>query len=322
MSNIDQLRIEHTSGGEVITDRETGKQTFSNREAARHRAPTTSANEEKTGRLTHVISRELGRAVPANEAKDTDLVNVGSMQVSVRTLIARGDLVREQDGSLRAVSGKPPVSAQEKAQAQQRQDQQKAAQERQQDAPPAPEAVSPEVEKVITEVATGANPSDVLAVVNTLGKGQEPGEAELGRIASKMGVEPEQVAEKFETVRSAMEGQALRSVGSLGIDAQDIMTWGYENCPDVMKRAINQHATQRSTKGYQEVAKQFVENLDTIDPASILEAELPAGWSARIAGDRKTVLLVSPEGREHSYRALAKAGKVKVSPAGKGRRGR
>lgn len=90
------------------------------------------------------------------------------------------------------------------------------------------------------------------------------------------------------------------------------MAWGYANAPELMQRAIRQHATQRTTAGYQAVAKQFVENLDRIDPEAVLQAELPQGWTAKqTKGGR--VVLVSPQGREHSWQALAKSGRLTVS---------
>lgn len=300
MTNNSTFTIDRTAGGEV--DIHGGSIQHSNRQTVEHQTPTSSTADSKSGRLVNVISREKGRAVPASEARDHDLVEFGGGKYAVRTLLARGDLIRDQDGALRFAGEAEKAGRQAERVAAEKASQQPAA---------APEAVSGDVEQVITEVATTANPSDVMSVISAVSKGEEPSENALGLIASRMGVEPEQVSEKMATIRAAFEQQALKSVSSFGME-QDIMAWGYANAPELMQRAIRQHATQRTTAGYQAVAKQFVENLDRIDPEAVLQAELPQGWTAKqTKGGR--VVLVSPQGREHSWQALAKSGRLTVS---------
>ena len=66
--------------------------------------------------------------------------------------------------------------------------------------------------------------------------------------------------------------------------------------PDLTEAMIEQ-GTQRSTAGYAALAREYVANLDTIDPDAILGASFPEGQSARRDGRGQIVITVTDDGK-------------------------
>jgi len=76
------------------------------------------------------------------------------------------------------------------------------------------EGMSSDLEVSITEFAEGASQGDVLAVINSMATAAEFNKEALGRIASRMGTEPEAIQEKVSSIRAGFEAQARAAVES------------------------------------------------------------------------------------------------------------
>ncbi len=91
--------------------------------------------------------------------------------------------------------------------------------------------------------------------------------------------------------------------------------WEYYNQPTNLPKlqaAVRQHAMTRSTAAYGELAKEFLSNLDTIDPAAILEADFGGKGSAHRDANGK-IVVTSPNGTTMSWAAAVKAGLVRAA---------
>jgi hypothetical protein len=249
-----------------------------------------------------------GSPVSGSGLTRESIVNVGGSETSVKAAIAVGLVQANGDGSFSVVS---PAA---RAQAQLQHQQQSETQERI-DAAPEVETVAAEVEGTITTFATNVSPSTVMGAVLDFSNGVDVRDSHISAAASEMGVEPSQVRAMVEQVRGAFETQARAVVDGMGVPSDDVFAWAYQHKPELMQQAIRQQATQRSTKGYQQVAQTYLENLDTINPAALLNAELGNGLKVKKANNGR-IVIQTPDRGDIEYRAAVRSGLIKIGRAG------
>lgn len=173
------------------------------------------------------------------------------------------------------------------------------------------EELAPHIEDSITHVARNASPGDVLNVVSSYAKDGTMNEAALGRIASQLGIEPGDAHGRFEEIRSSMETQARLAVSKAGGDPDAVFEWAWANRPDLMQKAIKSQATERTTKGYGEIAKAYLANNNPYSADDIVNAQFPEGVSARKLHNGEVVLNVN--GLEIAWKDAMRRGLVNVS---------
>lgn len=178
------------------------------------------------------------------------------------------------------------------------------------------EVMDSETENQITEVAETTNPNDIQSLISDAATGNDFSEETLGRIASHLGQEPEQVRETAQHVRQAFASQARGTVEHEGVDADEFLAWAYRDRPEQIQAAIRKQATERSTQGYRELAQEFATvryaDMARNSPETLLQAEYPEGVTAFQAPNGEVVLEIDGFGQV-PFEIAQKKGWVSVS---------
>lgn len=244
-----------------------------------------------------------GSPVVGGALNENHIVNIGGLETSLKAAIAARLVTANPDGTFSVVSQEARAQAQREREAQAKAE-----------AAEAVETVDRGTEATITTFANGVSPSTVMGAILDFASGQDVREGHITHAASELGMEPTKVRAMVEQVRGAFEAQARSTVDRAGLPSDEVFAWAYQNKPDLMKQAIREQATMRSTKGYQRVAQAYMENMDTINPDALLNAQLGEGLEIKKASNGKLVLK-TPKG-EMEYRAAVRSGLLKFSRAG------
>lgn len=166
------------------------------------------------------------------------------------------------------------------------------------------------MEAALGGLAGYTDPNDQINAVNQVVDGGAVSPELLARVAGSQGVAPDAVAGQVESIRAGFEAQARSTVAAMGLDPEAVFTHAWEVDPEGMEKAQRDHATQRSTEGYKALARSYVENLDTLDPQAVLNAEFGNGVTAYQHGDK--IILQDHLGRTFEWKAAVRAGIVSV----------
>ena len=173
-------------------------------------------------------------------------------------------------------------------------------------------ALDEKIESHIDSLLENSSSDDQLAAIAQVAETGEVSAELITAAAEGAGVSPEAMTEQVGNVIAAFETQARDAITeATGMDSQVVIDWMKAEHMDALKAAEFAHATKRSTSGYTELAKVYVENLDTIDPDAILGATYPEGQSARRDG-RGDIVVTGPDGVEYPWRSAVRAGFVSL----------
>jgi hypothetical protein len=228
----------------------------------------------------------------------SDLVTVGGETMSAEVALHLGLLVRDpRSGMIRS-----PDANEARA---------NAAEQEQQNDEEAPPALDEHSEAIMSE-AFDAAPGETLSAANDIMDAGAVSEHNLAQLASRLGVEPGEVAARVEHARAAYAHEAAttaaRRVGvSLGI-AEAALAHAREHAHSELKQAAEQHLHSGKPR-YDHFVRDYIQNLDAIDPNYILSA-LPgkARWDA---GTSQIVVKTGRHG-EMAWGAAVRAGLIKV----------
>jgi hypothetical protein len=136
----------------------------------------------------------------------------------------------------------------------------------------------------------------------------------LQRAASEAGIHPSQMAATINAVHAGFEAQAFSTIKALGSDdPQRFINWAHEARPGEMRKAMMDHAMNRTTAGYSAMYGAYVESIADSNPQGVLDAEFGSGITAERVGG--VVVLNIPGQGQVSYKAAVKTGLVKVRGA-------
>lgn len=131
----------------------------------------------------------------------------------------------------------------------------------------------------------------------------------MNQLASDMGVEPAQMDEFVGTIRQGFERQARSAIAESGVDPDKVLQWAYAERPAQMSESIKRQLSKRNPDGYRSIAKEYLQNLDTIDPDAILNAQLGKGIEARKVKGK--VILYTPYG-ELPWKSAIRSGMIRL----------
>ncbi|HVJ44377.1 MAG TPA: hypothetical protein VM639_22945 [Dongiaceae bacterium] len=174
------------------------------------------------------------------------------------------------------------------------------------------EPITREVEAALAEVYQSTSAMTHAQAFQELATGGDVSQATLAAAASQMGTEPSQVQAAIDNLRPHFVKQADEVASRLGVDPASVWQWGWKNQPGKMQEAINRHLTLRNTHGYQKIANEYVQKLDTIAPEMILGAEFGNGITAAKARDG-VIVLTLPGGAQVGWSEAISAGLVSLS---------
>jgi hypothetical protein len=270
------------------------------------------ADLERQGGIVATAHTKTGMPVSHDRITDDSIVYVKGREVSVRSALSAGYLVRDADGSLREPWQKAKANPAPEPKAEPTD---QTGDDDQPDVGPSDDELEglgdDELEGLISTVADAAPQQDVISVINAASSGEDLPDQALNQIADSMGLSRDEALEQYETIRSAFEDQASRAVEeATGLDAEAVFEWAREHASSELAGAIRSQAMNRSTAGYQELARQYVENLDSIDPDALLSAQYPEGVRAVQRDGR--VVIETPQGAI-PWRLAVRKGIAKVS---------
>ena len=172
------------------------------------------------------------------------------------------------------------------------------------------ESLGDEVEQQFTHAITSISPVSSHQTLLELSRGEGFTEGMIERLSNESGLSIEQTKAVASDLYSKFEVQARQSIEGMGLDSDDLFTWAWENQPEMMQQAMQRHGAERTTKGYQEVAKAYLMELPNTDPDAILEAQLGKGITAVKEGNK--IILHTPRG-PFEWKSAMRAGLFKVS---------
>lgn len=260
-----------------------------------------------TGQRITQARTTTGSPRSGSDITDNDIVKVNGKEGRIKDMLRVGLVTKNHDGSFTITdkSGPRPASSQAPQQQPQQAQQQAGGED-------AGEALGDAaVEATITEVAEAAQPGDVLACISSYVNDGDFSDAALSRVANQMNLTPEEARDRANTIRGAFEAQARSVVEQSGFDGQEVFNWAWQHHPNMMKDAMRNHVTQRSTKGYKDIAAKYLENLDKANPEAFKNAVINNGITAKRLTNG-TILLKTPQG-EVEWKTAVRNGWVKVS---------
>jgi len=219
--------------------------------------------------------------------------------------VSAGYLMKNPDGTYSAPGDAPSV--------QQALEDSKSTQEGDEDEAFHPELQSEpiESEEVLGALVERVDGNDQTAAISQLIDTGELSEDLVGRVAGNLGLDPNTLQGGMGKIRADFEAQARTTIATTGIDPDAIIDWAHENEPALMRQAMMDQATKRTTSGYLDVAQEYLTRLDTIDPESILSAGFHDGIKAHQGGDGRIVLTLS-NGSTVLWKDAVKTGLVSV----------
>lgn len=102
----------------------------------------------------------------------------------------------------------------------------------------------------------------------------------LGRAATQLQIEPEQLQERLGSIMQAFEHQAREVMSQGGVNADDVLEYARTHDRDGLNRAMHKQASGRSTKGYEALRVGYLASLGELYPDRALAADLGNGLKA------------------------------------------
>jgi hypothetical protein len=135
----------------------------------------------------------------------------------------------------------------------------------------------PAVEQTLTNLITNTGGLEQYTAIQEIVTTGDIGERTLSTLATQLAKEPSALKAEFAPVLAAYEAQGRAAFAEGGLNPDDVIAWAQTNKRDALNRAMHRHATQRSTKGYSELSREYLCNLAEHRPSDALNADLGNG---------------------------------------------
>jgi hypothetical protein len=245
---------------------------------------------------------------PRDARPDTIVTLPNGEQWSLGALLVTGDVIKLPSGEYVLPGSQQPAAPaaprevpyqgdqqagdQAATQAPEQQPEQQRDQEQLQDAPQDGRLFSREVAEVIDDLAERAGHSATASLIMELADGREPSASTLAKIASRLGCDPTEASSMVSHVRAAYEHAARSTIAvTVGSELVDAVL-EHAQKTGTLSEAINRIAGG-SAQGFSKLATEYMANLDQLNPAAILNAELPEDVEVRREGS--SILVRTPD---------------------------
>lgn len=171
------------------------------------------------------------------------------------------------------------------------------------------EPLDPMSEALLGEAYTKAQ-GETFGVIHDIVFRGEASQEKVGHLAERLGIAPNEALRQVQHVYGAFVGEAERSIASIVHDPAAALAWAHANKPDAFKDAMMGHV-DTGIPDYAKFAREYLENLDTIDPESILQASSSTSMKARRVGSK--IIVSDPVHGEVEWKAGVRMGLIKVS---------
>ena len=140
---------------------------------------------------------------------------------------------------------------------------------------------TPEAEEAISVLAGNTSTDTQLAALDSFIRNEGQVDARiLSRMASQAGAEPGQMADLIAMAHTGMEKAVLDRLAPIGVYDKDAFAAFIHASPEThaqMMASVRDLMMHNSTKGFETLAGQFVEQADVVDPGNVDEALRDAG---------------------------------------------
>lgn len=140
---------------------------------------------------------------------------------------------------------------------------------------------TPEAEEALSLLSGHVTGDTQLAALDSFVRNDGEVDARiLSRMASQAGAEPGQMADLIATAHAGMEKAVLNHLAPLGVYDQDAFASFIHASKEThaqMVASVRDLMMHNSTKGFETLAEQFVEQADIVDPGNVDEALREAG---------------------------------------------
>lgn len=140
---------------------------------------------------------------------------------------------------------------------------------------------TPEAEEAMTALVTSVTGDTQLAAIDSFLKNEGQVDARvLSRMASQAGTEPEDVAALIAVAHEGMEKAVLSRLAPMGVYDQEAFAAFIHGSKDTHAQivaSVRDLLMYNSTKGFETLAEQFVEQADMVDPSNVDDALREAG---------------------------------------------
>lgn len=152
----------------------------------------------------------------------------------------------------------------------------------------------PGAEQVLTSVVNNTGGMEQHTAIQEIVNSGDVGERTLNTLATQLNIEPSALKEQFAPVMASFERQARAVMAEGGVNSDDVVSYGQQHQPDMLRRAMHKQATMRNTSGYAELRQSYLETLADHRPSVALNADLGPGITQR--QDQKGRIIVNIPG--------------------------
>jgi len=167
-------------------------------------------------------------------------------------------------------------------------------------------------EAAMTTLINSVSMTTNMALFNSLLREEEGGERHIISAAEQAGVSPEEMAAVVETAIEGLDRALDARLAGLGVhDPELFADWLEQRHEGTANGAFMNLILHNSTAGFEELAIQFSQQLDTIAPDDVAEALTEAGLPfRRVQGQ---TIIQFPDGTQSSFEVAVKQGLIKLS---------
>lgn len=171
---------------------------------------------------------------------------------------------------------------------------------------PAIEPLDPVSEATISEVVSKVTDGDRASGVRTMIDNGVLTEDITNRMATQMGLTPQQITEKAAQLDKAFRDQAARVVGP---NSEAVFQWARNHAANDLKLAVLDHVNNGTTSGYKELATRYTETIPEHSP-QLLNAAIQQGLVNR---ERDGTFTVNhPKAGKVAWKVALQTGLIKV----------
>lgn len=237
-----------------------------------------------------------GRTLSREEVRPNSIITIAGIDTSIRAALAAGLIAETPTGYV------PVGEARGTGNSNEGNDPNKAAPT---DAP-AIEPLDPVSEATISEVVSKVTDGDRASGVRTMIDNGVLSEDITNRMATQLGLTPQQVTEKAAQLDTAFRAQAARVVGS---NSEAVFSWARSHAANDLKLAVLDHVNNGTTSGYKELATRYTESIPEHSP-QLLNAAIGMGLVNR---ERDGTFTVNhPQSGKVAWKVALRTGLIKV----------
>ena len=179
------------------------------------------------------------------------------------------------------------------------------------------EPAQPQYEGAAKDLSENVELGAQLAIIKDVAASGRASDATIARVAQQTGQDPVAVKLAIESATGAFMAESTSYLLSKGVTPSEFVQWAQQNEAPELQRALQAHAIQKDTSGYDGLVDKFAATLARRDPPAAVAYARRLGIQASTNGRE---VLVSTDKGVMSFEAAVRAGLMKASNSSNGAR--